>query len=142
MQPNIGLSKTTSDKDKDLVKLQVSSDTPDIDVETANSEFTNDLSEDRNDIIDVGSSNMSTESALGSSQNALDLRPGLSTRKDLFANHENRTLKRPHSDSPEQEEYFSSDTSSFLTLAKRFKVTIMINKIDPLKRGLLKLLKC
>ena len=80
---------------------------------------------------------MSLESALGSSQNALDLRPGLSTRKDLFTNHENRTLKRPHSNSSEQEEYFSSDTSSLLTLAKRFKVTMMINKVYTLKRGLL-----
>ena len=79
---------------------------------------------------------MSTESALGSSQNALDLRPGLSTRKDLFTNHENRTLKRPHSDSPEKEEYFSSDASSLLTSDKRFKVTIMINKVETLNGGL------
>ena len=107
------------------MKLQERSKHSDIDVETTYSEedeLHKDFSESRDDIIDVGSSHKLTKPSIGSSQNALDLRPRLSTRKDLFTNHENITLKRPHSGSPEQGESSSSDTSSLLTLAKRFKV--------------------
>ena len=97
----------------------------DIDVETTHfddSKFAKDLSENRNDMIDVDVSPKTTELSLKASQNALDLRPRVSTRKDLFDNSEKTTLKRSHSESSGHGEGLSSNTPPLLTFAKRLKV--------------------
>ena len=98
----------------------------DIDVETTHSDeqkFDKDLSENRNDMIDVGVSSKLTELSFKASQNALDLRPRVSTRKDLFDNCEKVTLKRSHSESSGQGEALSSNTPPLSTFAKRLKVS-------------------
>ena len=108
-----------------LVKTQENNANSDIDVESTYPDDynpNNPMSEIRNDTNDAKASPSSTQSSLESSQNALDLRPRVTTRKDLFSRNENITLKRTYSGSSEQEEDPSHSTSSLLALVKRFKV--------------------
>ena len=108
-----------------LVKTSENNANSDIDIESTypddcNSD--NSMSETRNDTNDAKTSPSSAQSSLELSQNALDLRPRVTTRKDLFHKNENTTLKRPYHDSSEKEEDPSSSTSSLIALVKQFKV--------------------
>ena len=108
-----------------LVKTSENNANSDIDIESTYPDdynSNNSLSEIRNDTNDAKTSPSSTQSSLELSQNALDLRPRVTTRKDLFHKNENITLKRPYHDSSEKEEDPSSSTSSLIALVKRFKV--------------------
>ena len=118
----------SSNNSIDLEHSKETSKQLDIDVETTHfddSKFAKDLSENRNDMIDVDVSPKPTELSLKASQNALDLRPRVSTRKDLFEDCENVTLKRSHSDSSGHGEALSSNAPPLLTFAKRLKVSIL-----------------
>ena len=108
-----------------LVKAQENNANSDIDVKSTHPDdynANNSMSEIRNATNDAKTSPSSTHSSLESSQNALELRPRVTTRKDLFNKNENITLKRPYSGSSEQEEDPTHSTSSLLALVKRFKV--------------------
>ena len=125
----------------DLVKCQENDAPCDIDVESTCSEdnkLNNSPSEVKHENFDDRGLHNSTKLDFGTSQNAIDLRPRVTTRKDLFGKQDHETLKRPHSGSSVYEEASSSNESSLLALAKRFKV---IRQKNTLKISIIMLLR-
>ena len=79
------------------------------------------MSEHYDGLDDLSAAPKSPESTCGSSQNALDLRPGMPNETDKTDTHDRAKIKRLHSESI-QEKNLSPSTSPDSPLLKRLKV--------------------